>query len=112
MTPSQYPQRSALAMHVLLILLLPLWTQFSALGFIAAAILLLPLRGIARGDTYTCGWASMLLTFYCGLFLADAYAHPQSQWPAFALSGVSALEFLSLVLFVRLRARERRALIG
>ena len=85
------------------------WTQHSALGLAAAALLLLPLRGLVRGNTYTCGWASMLVVCYCAFLLAEVYAQPRQQaWPL-ALSALAAVNFLSLILFVRLRARERAA---
>lgn len=85
------------------------WTQYSPLGLAAAAVLLLPLRGIVRGSTYTCGWASMLVVIYCSFLLAEVYAQPQSKaWPLL-LASLSAFNFLSLILYVRLRARERAA---
>lgn len=99
----------AMLSHGLLLVGLLWWTHFSPLGVVSAAILLVPMRGIVRGNTYTCGWASMLLTFYCALLLADAYADTQDQAASFSLAALAALDFVSLVLFVRLRSRQRAA---
>lgn len=101
--------RLALASQALLALGIMAWTQFSALGVIAGVALLLPLRSIARGNTYTAGWFSMVVVTYCGFLLADAYAQPQAKLASFGLSALAAVNFVSSVLYVRLAARQRAA---
>lgn len=101
--------RLAVASQALLALGIMAWTQFSALGVIAGAVLLLPLPSIARGNTYTAGWFSMLVVIYCGFLLADAYAHPQAKLASMGLALLAAVSFVSLVLYVPLRSRQRAA---
>lgn len=109
MNASTPAHRIAVLSQVTLAISLAGWTQFSALGAAAAVILLLPLRSLMRGNTYTAGWVSMLVVIYCAFLLADAYAHPQNKLVSIALAALAALNFLSLILYVRLRARERSA---
>ncbi len=97
-----------LALHLALITSLMLAAQ-SLLGIIAALLLLLPLPGLLRGRAYTAAWASMGLTFYCALLLAEGYANPAQQTPAFALATLAAADFVALILFVRISARSSRA---
>lgn len=112
MSPTRVVHAIAVASLVALAAGIIEWTQVSALGVASAVVLLLPLRSIVRGSTYTCGWASMLVVCYCSFLLAEVYAQPQQKaWPLM-LSAVSALNFLSLIMYVRLRARERAALLA
>lgn len=104
-------RRLALAAHLLLSAGLLAWNP-GALGGLIAALLLPPLPGLWRGQPYTFAWASMLVTFYVGALLAEGYADRADRPLAFALAAVAAADFLSLVLFVRLRAAERRAAIA
>lgn len=71
--------------------------------------LLLPLRGLLRAQDYTFAWATLLLTFYVGGWLAAGYAKPEQKWTCFGIAALGALEFVALNLFVRFRARERAA---
>lgn len=70
--------------------------------------LLLPVAGIVRGRDYTYAWASMLLAFYAAGYLSDGYARPEHRRAAFGIASVAAIEFVSLVMYVRFRARERQ----
>lgn len=109
MRPSQPAHLAVLIAQPALALGIAAWTGWSALGAAAAVVLLLPMRSIARGNTYTCGWVSMLVVAYCAFLLAELYAQPQAKlWPG-VLSLLAALNFVSLLLYVRLRARERTA---
>lgn len=81
----------------------------AGLGLILLLPLLAPLPGFWLSRSYTFAWASMLLVFYCAGFLAEAYMRPTLAWAMRVAAIVAALEFVSVVLFVRLAAREARA---
>jgi uncharacterized membrane protein len=97
-----------LAAHAALLAGLAYVTGFSA-GLLLLVPLLLPLHGLWQGRRYTYAWSSMLLTFYCAGLLAEIYMRPAQAPLLRALATVSALEFVSLILFVRARAAETRA---
>ncbi len=105
---SLYARVAALTLHLALFIAM-LLTSESLLGQIAAFVLLAPLPGLVRGREYTHAWASMLVAFYCALWLAEGWVQLSSRDLAFSLAGIAALDFVSLVLYVRLRARERIA---
>lgn len=106
MSPPMLMQRVALTSHFALMLLVALHAP-SPLSFVLAAILLLPVPGILRGISYTFAWASMLVAFYVAGYLASGYARPETRVFAFLAAGVAAIDYLSLMMFVRFRARER-----
>ncbi len=108
MLPSAFAQRLALASHGVLILAVAL-RHPSALSLLLATVLCLPLVGLWRGKSYTCAWASMLVAFFVAGYLADGYAKPESRGWAFAIAGVAALDYVSLMMFVRFRATETAA---
>jgi uncharacterized membrane protein len=101
--------RAALLFHLMLVVGIVVRDE-TALGWVIASLLLLPLPGIARGRTYTCAWASMLVGFYVAGYLAAGYARPQEKFGAFLLAAIAALDYLSLMLFVRISGRVRAAL--
>ncbi len=105
---SLYMRVSALTLHLALFIIM-LSDARGPLGLIGAFVLLLPLPGLLRGREYTHAWASMLVAFYCALWLAEGWAELSARGPAFTLAALAALDFVSLVLYVRLRARERTA---
>ncbi|MEQ1440468.1 DUF2069 domain-containing protein [Fontimonas sp. SYSU GA230001] len=104
---SQYAKGLGLAAHLLLMLVLV--AQNSALAWLAALLLVPPLPGLVRGRLYTYQWASMLVVFYCAIWLAEGWADPGGRWLAFSVAGLAAVDFVSLVLYVRLRKREAPA---
>lgn len=106
--PSVYVRALALAAHFGLVIGLLAWSR-SWLGLLVSLPLFAPLPGLLRGRDYTYAWASLLLVFYCAALLAEGVAMPAQKAPAWALAAVAALEFSALVLFVRLRSRERAA---
>lgn len=108
MRPSLLMRRCALVAHLLLVLGVALRDP-SALSLMLAAILCLPLPGLLRGRSYTYAWASMLIAFYVAGYLADGYARPETRLSAFVLASIAALDFVSVMMFVRLRAREMAA---
>lgn len=108
MLPSTFAQRLALAAHGLLILGVCVRNP-SALSVVLALVLFLPLPGLWRGKSYTFAWASMLVAFFVAGYLAEGYARPQTRWTAFAIASVAALDYVSLMMFVRFRARETAA---
>lgn len=103
---SEWMRRLTLLCHVALIVAIArVSTPVAACVLIAP--LLLPLPGLLRGRDYTHAWATMLLTFYVGGWLAAGYYHPAEKWVSFAIAAIAAAEFTALNLFVRFRARER-----
>lgn len=105
---SVYMRIMALAAHLALIVLL-IATSVSKLGLIAALLLFVPLPGLLRGSRYVHAWASMLLTVYCALLLANGYAQPQVRSLMFVLAGLAAIDFTGLVMYVRFGTREAQA---
>lgn len=105
---SEWARRLALISHCALIAALVLRSGLGN-GLLLIVPLLLPLPGLVKQRAYTYAWASMLVTFYVAGFLSGAYAHPEAKRVSFALAALAAVDFVSLVLYVRLRARERTA---
>ena len=106
---SEPARLAALALHLALMAGLVAWCGWLP-GVLLSLPLLAPLPGLLRRRTYTAGWATMLLVFYVGGLLAEGVAVPGRRTIGTLLSVVAALDFVSLVLFVRLTARERQAL--
>lgn len=73
--------------------------------WVLAAIAVLPLLailpGLLRGRAYTAGWASMVVSFYCAMLLAEAYMLPTIKGALIVLSVVAALDFVALMLFAK-----------
>ncbi|TXI09234.1 MAG: DUF2069 domain-containing protein [Rhizobium sp.] len=74
--------------------------------------LLIPLPGLLRGRDYTFAWATMLLVFYVGGYLAAGHANPADKWACFGVAALAALEFVSLSVYVKARSKERAFLRG
>ena len=106
---SEWARIAALLLHVLLIAGLIAWCGWLP-GILLSLPLLTPLPGLLRRRTYTAGWTSMLLVFYVAGLLAEGVAVPGRRSIGTALSVVAALDFVAVVLFVRLASRERQAL--
>lgn len=104
--PSIYARRVALVAHGLLMLGVVM-RHPSALSLVLAAILCLPLAGMVRGRSYTFAWASMLVAFFVAGYLAAGYARPDTRVSAFLLASIAAVDYVSLMMFVRFTARER-----
>ncbi len=104
---SEYAKGAALASQVILMVMLAL--QRSSLSGFGALLLALPLPGLLRGRLYTYQWASMLVAFYSALWLAEGWFDPARRATAFGIAAVAAADFVSLVLYVRLRRREQLA---
>jgi uncharacterized membrane protein len=103
---SFYARAVAIASHLLLIALMLIGSG-GGRGALLIVPLLLPVAGILRGRAYTYSWACMLVVFYAAGYLASGYAQPTQQLSAFGLASVAAVDFVALVLYVRLLARER-----
>lgn len=71
------------------------------LAFVAVLPLLTTLPGLLRGRAYTAGWASMLVSFYCAMLLAEAYMLPTIKGALVVLSVVAALDFVALMLYAK-----------
>jgi uncharacterized membrane protein len=104
--PTRWAHRIALACHIALTVALAVLAEFP--GWLLAVPLLLPLPGLWRGKPYTHAWSSMLVVFYVGGFLAEAWADPAGATRAVALASLAAAEFIALVLYVRFAAVDRR----
>lgn len=106
---SPWLRGSALALHLTMIALILVRAGFGA-GAWWTLPLLLPLRGLIAGRDYTLAWASMLIVFYVAGYLSQAVVDTDGKWPAIGMATIAALEFVTLTLAVRFRARERAAL--
>ncbi|MDO9453850.1 MAG: DUF2069 domain-containing protein [Stagnimonas sp.] len=71
------------------------------LAVVAVLPLLWTLPGLLRGRAYTAGWASMLVSFYCAMLLAEAYMLPRMKGALIVLSVVAAFDFVALMLFAK-----------
>ncbi|MGH8517777.1 MAG: DUF2069 domain-containing protein [Panacagrimonas sp.] len=108
MRPSDRVRLVALAAHGLLILGVALRDP-SALSAVMVLILCLPLPGLWRARIYTYAWSSMLIAFFVAGYLADGYARPATRGAAFAMASIAALDFVAVMMFVRISAREEAA---
>ena len=98
----------ALAAHALLVVGVVVRNP-SALSFVLAAILCLPLLGMWRRRTYTYAWSSMLIAFFVAGYLAEGYARPATRLWSFAMASIAALDFVAVMMFVRVSVREAAA---
>lgn len=108
MRPSDKVRTIALLAHGLLIAGVALRDP-SVLSSVMAAILCLPLPGLWRGRSYTYAWSSMLIAFFVAGYLADGYARPATRLSAFAMASIAAIDFVAVMLFVRVSARQTAA---
>lgn len=97
---------TTLAVHLALIVGLIL-SGGTRLSVFAALLLFLPLPGMLRADGTTYRWATLLLTFYVSLLLAEGYAQPQTQATSFALAALAAADFVGLMVCSRLTSRAK-----
>ncbi len=104
---SQYAKGVALTTQFLLMIWLAILQ--SSLAWVGALLLALPIPGLLRERIYTYQWASMLVAFYSALWLAEGYAQPDQRLEAFGIAAIAAIDFVSLVMFVRWRQREQLA---
>lgn len=103
---SFYARAIAIAAHLALIVLMLIGSQGGSSALLVLP-LLLPIAGIIRGRAYTYSWACMLVVFYAAGYLASGYAQPMHKWSTFFLASIAAVDFVALVLYVRLLAREK-----
>ena len=71
--------------------------------------LLIPLRGILHGRLYTHAWTHFLALFYFTVGVMIAAANIEERWYAIAQVVLSITLFMGSMMFVRFRAREKRA---
>lgn len=102
--PSAWARRTVLACHA--VLAIGLAAAAGRLGVIAALPLLALLPGLWRGKPYVYAVASLVLVFYAGGGLMEAFAQPSRRAPALLLAAVSVVEFGALMAYVRLRSAE------
>ncbi len=76
------------------------------LGLLAVVPLLAAVPGLLRRRAYTAGWASMLVSFYCALLLAEAYMLPSAKAALIALAVVAALDFVALMLYAKAKKQD------
>ncbi len=107
MTPLSRIARIVAALaHVALIVLM-LLRAAGGPGSLLVLPLLVPLPGILRGRRYTYSWACMLVVFYAAGYLAAGYAEPMQKSALFGIASIAAIDFVALVLYVRLLGREK-----
>lgn len=104
--PTRWARVLSLAAHAGIMTALPLVAGLP--GLLLALPLLLPVAGLWRGRPYTYAWCSLLLIFYVGGFLMEAWAQPPRATVAFGLAALAGVEFCALMLYVRFRAVEQR----
>lgn len=107
MKPSTAARTLALVAHGALIAGLSAYVGASA-GLLFVLPLFVPLPGLLSARSYTFAWSTLLIVFYCGGLLAEAYVRPGDRLVLHALASVAALEFVALNLFVRFRSVEAR----
>lgn len=105
---STAPWAVALAMHGTLAGALWIWAGLW-LGLMLILPLLAALPGLLRRHRYTAGWLTLLLVFYIAGLMSEGFSQPARKSVALALSAIATVEFVSLVLFVRLASREQAA---
>jgi uncharacterized membrane protein len=105
---SVWMRRLVLLSHVALIVAI-VRVSAPVIAVLLIVPLLLPLPGLLRGRDYTHAWATMLLAFYVGGWLAAGYATPAQKGVCFVIAALAAVDFVALNLFVKFRARERAA---
>lgn len=102
---------------LVLIALCVAWEWFLAplrpggtLLFLKALPLLFAVRGVSRGDLYTCQWTSMLVLLYLmeGLVRVVSDTDSTAAWLAGMEVGLSAAVFVCLLLYVRPAKRAAR----
>lgn len=106
MMPSQMARRVVLLTHALLMAAVMLRNP-SPVSLVLVLVLCAPLAGLIRGRPYTYAWASMLIAFFVAGYLSDGFALADTRLSAFAIGSVAAIEFVSLMMFVRWSAREK-----
>lgn len=103
---SLWARRVTVVSHLLLIAVIAMRAGWGV-PMLLVLPLLFPLPGILRGRDYTFAWATMLLVFYVGGYLAAGHANPAEKWACFGVAALAALEFVSLSVYVKARSRER-----
>ena len=73
--------------------------------------LLIPLRGLLHGRLYTHAWTHFLALFYFTVGVMIAAANLEERWYAIAQVVLSITLFMGSMMFVRYRAKEKRALL-
>ncbi len=106
---SRWAYRLTVASHLALIVVIALRSGWGV-PMLLVLPLLFPLPGLLRGRDYTFAWATMLLVFYVGGYLAAGHANPADKWACFGVAALAALEFVSLSVYVKVRSRERAVL--
>ncbi len=71
------------------------------LALIACLPLLLPMRGILRGQVRSMTWGGYLLVLYFVIGVMEAWSNPQQRLPAMAQIALALAYFTSLVWLTR-----------
>jgi uncharacterized membrane protein len=71
------------------------------LGLLAALPLLLPLKGVLKGQIRSMTWAGYLLLFYLVIGVMEAWSNPPQRWPALIQSGLVAVSIAAMLGFSR-----------
>jgi uncharacterized membrane protein len=93
---------------VCLSLLAWIWAGYPRfLCVIAAAPLLVPLRGLLRGSRYTYAWATLFAIPYLMFVVTELLANPRARWVAASTLLLVFAWFCAMVAFLRLSRAPR-----
>jgi len=105
---ARHARQATIWLQLLLLLCIVLWrvltwpTPQGAAWAIALCIpLLLPLRGLLRGDRYTYAWATLCVIPYFIVGITESVADPRGRGWAAACLTLSLALFASLIVFIR-----------
>jgi uncharacterized membrane protein len=103
------------ASYLALLLLQPLWhallpppagTGSWLLGLVAAAPLLLPLKGLLAGSLRSMTWAGYLVMLYLVIGVMEAWSNPAQRLPALVQVLLVVIFVASLLSFSRANQRD------
>ena len=115
---SRFYYTTALVGYFGLLFLLLLWTIYlvpptifpiSIVLIFYVGPLLIPLRGLLYGKLYTHAWAHFMALFYFTIGVMVAAANAEERWYALIQVTFSIMMFVGSMMYVRVKAREKRA---
>lgn len=110
MNPTRFSRYLTLISYFALIGLLLGWYGLYDANPVALVLLLLPLllplRGLLKGEPYTFAWSSFLILIYFIHGVVEAYANPAVRLLALFEILLSVAFYTGAVLYARLRGRE------
>jgi uncharacterized membrane protein len=105
---ARHARQATIGLQCLLLLCIILWrllTRPTAQGAVWAIVLciplLLPLRGLLRGERYTYAWATLCVIPYFIVGTTESIADPRGRGWAAACLTISLALFAALIVFIR-----------